>query len=76
FWDAQLASRVALADPAATREIPAALLQSTAMNGLAHCIEGLYSTARSPIASGLALDATSRFGSAMRELARDAQSDA
>ena len=76
FWDAQLASRVVLADPAATHEIPAALLLSTAMNGLAHCIEGLYSTARSPIASVLALDATRRFGSAMRELARDPQSEA
>lgn len=70
FWDAQLASRVVLADPSATREIPAALLLSTAMNGLAHCIEGLYSTAASPIASVLAIDATHRFGSAMRELAR------
>lgn len=76
FWDAQLASRVVLADPAATQDIPASLLLNTAMNGLAHCIEGLYSTARSPIASALALDATRRFGSAMRELAQEPHREA
>jgi alcohol dehydrogenase len=69
FWDAQLASRVVLLDPVANLEMPASVMLSTAMNGLAHCIEGLYSKGRSPISSVLALDAIERFDRAMRKLA-------
>jgi alcohol dehydrogenase class IV len=69
FWDAQLASRVILLDPAANLAMPASVMLSTGMNGLAHCIEGLYSKARSPIASVLALDGIARFDLAMRHVA-------
>lgn len=70
FWDAQLASRVVLADPAANLEWPAMLMLTTGMNGLAHCIEGLYSIARSPVTDALALDAMRRFGDALPAVAR------
>lgn len=69
FWDAQLASRVILLDPLANLEMPASVMLSTGMNGLAHCIEGLYSKGRSPIASVLALDGVAQFDRAMRRVA-------
>ncbi len=70
FWDAQLASRVVLLDPLANLATPAGIMLSTGMNGLAHCIEGLYSKGRSPIASVLALDAIVQFDHALRSVAR------
>ncbi len=70
FWDAQLASRVILLDPLANLATPASIMLSTGMNGLAHCIEGLYSKGRSPIASILALDGIVQFDQAMRHVAR------
>jgi alcohol dehydrogenase len=69
FWDAQLASRVILLDPAANLAMPASVMLSTGMNGLAHCIEGLYSKGRSPISSVLALDGIAQFDRAMRNVA-------
>lgn len=69
FWDAQLASRVILLDPLANVRIPASVMLSTGMNGLAHCIEGLYSKNRSPITGILALDGIVQFDRAMRHVA-------
>jgi alcohol dehydrogenase class IV len=69
FWDPRLASRIILIDAQANLEMPIAIMLSTAMNGLAHCIEGLYSTSSSPISSALALDGVVRFDNAIRALA-------
>jgi alcohol dehydrogenase class IV len=55
FWDTKLACRLIVLDPAANTEVPAALMAATAMNGFAHCAEGLYSRMRNPISEGLAL---------------------
>ena len=65
FSDVQLASRLVLIDPLANVQVPAALMLSTGMNGLAHCIEGLYSMERAPLARTLALDAIPRFFAAL-----------
>ena len=65
FTDLQLAARLVLIDPLANLEVPAALMCATGMNGLAHCIEGLYSSERSPLAETLALDAIDRFARAL-----------
>lgn len=65
FTDIQLAARLVLIDPRANLEVPAALMCATGMNGLAHCIEGLYSLERSPLAETLALDAMARFAEAL-----------
>lgn len=65
FSDPQLASRVVLLDAQANLEVPSALMLSTGMNGVAHCIEGLYSKERSPLAELLALDALRRFAKAL-----------
>jgi alcohol dehydrogenase len=65
FTDPQLASRVVLLDPQANLQVPASLMLSTGMNGVAHCIEGLYSLERSPLAELVALDALQRFAQAL-----------
>ena len=61
FTDPQLTSRVVLLDARANVEVPSSIMLSTGINGLAHCIEGLYSKERSPLAELLALDAMQRF---------------
>ncbi len=73
FTDVQLAARLVLIDPRANLEIPAALMCATGMNGLAHCLEGLYSMERSPLAETLALDAMARFAQALPAVHRDPQ---
>lgn len=65
FTDPQLASRVVLLDARANVAVPAPIMLATGMNGLAHCIEGLYSKERSPLAELLALDAMQRFALAL-----------
>jgi alcohol dehydrogenase len=55
FWDATLACRLIVLDPEANVQVPASLMASTAMNGFAHCAEGLYSRLRNPISEALAL---------------------
>jgi alcohol dehydrogenase class IV len=65
FTDIQLAARLVLIDPLANLEVPAALMCATGMNGLAHCIEGLYSLERSPLAETFALDAMARSARAL-----------
>ena len=55
FWDVKLASRLIVLDPKANVDVPAAIMAATAMNGFAHCAEGLYSRLRNPISEGLAL---------------------
>lgn len=69
FWDAQLASRVIFLDATANLATPASVMLSTGMNGLAHCIEGLYSKAGSPITNILALEGIVRFDRALRQVA-------
>jgi alcohol dehydrogenase len=60
-----------LVDPLANLEMPAAVMCATGMNGLAHCIEGLYSKERSPLAETIALDAMARFAHALPAVHRE-----
>lgn len=73
FTDPQLASRVVLLDPQANLQVPAILMLTTGMNGVAHCLEGLYSKERSPMAETLALDALQRFARALPQVHADPQ---
>jgi alcohol dehydrogenase len=73
FSDIQLAARLVLIDPRANLGVPAALMCATGMNGLAHCIEGLYSRERSPLTETIALEAMARFASALPAVHRDPQ---
>lgn len=71
FSDAKLACRVILIDPQLCLDVPAPLMLATGMNGLAHCIEGLYARTRSPMAEAVAQYAIPRFLAALPALARD-----
>ncbi|MBC7435386.1 MAG: iron-containing alcohol dehydrogenase [Bdellovibrionales bacterium] len=71
FTDPQLASRVVLLDPQANLDVPVALMLSTGMNGLAHCVEGLYSKVRSPLAEVLAIDGIARFARVLPAVRRN-----
>ena len=74
FTDVKLASRLIVIDPAANVCVPARLMLSTGMNGLAHCVEGLYSRVQTPITSALAKDGIARFMKALPAVAREPES--
>ncbi|WP_418315525.1 iron-containing alcohol dehydrogenase family protein [Piscinibacter sakaiensis] len=69
FTDPQLAARLIIIDPAASHDVPVALLLSTGINGLAHCLEGLYSSQRCPASTALALHAIALFNRCLPALA-------
>ena len=51
FADLKLAARLIVIDPAANTAVPASIMLATGMNGLAHCVEGLYSKMHTPVTS-------------------------
>jgi alcohol dehydrogenase len=55
IWDPKVAARLVILDPEAIRHTPWELLATTAVNGLAHCIEAVYSRLANPISEALAL---------------------
>ena len=71
FTDLKLASRLIVIDAAANVGVPARLMLSTGMNGLAHCVEGLYSKVRSPVSTALATVGIARFMKALPAVARE-----
>lgn len=52
--DPKLTPKVVLLDPIVLTEVPLWVLSTTAMNALAHCLEGLYSKTSQPISDALA----------------------
>jgi len=73
FWNRQVASRTVLIDPDLSNDIPLALMRYTAMNGLAHCFEGMYSRNRSLISDGIALQSIELFAQALTDEALSQQ---
>jgi alcohol dehydrogenase len=71
FSDPAVACRLIVFDPAANVSVPAPLMLSTGMNGLAHCLEGLYSKVRTPATTALALHAIGEFTWALPAVARE-----
>ncbi len=71
FTDPQLAARLIFIDPQANLCVPAALMLATGMNGLAHCLEGLYSKVRIPVSTALALHAIGLFFTALPAVAAE-----
>lgn len=65
FWNRSLSSTTVLIDPSLSRDIPIDLMRYTAMNGLAHCFEGMYSSNRSIISDAIALQSMELFALAM-----------
>lgn len=74
FWDLKLASRLIVIDAEANLSVPASLMLATGMNGLAHCVEGLYSKTRTPMTTALALHAIGLFAVALPGVAKWPQS--
>lgn len=71
FWDVKLASRLIVLDPEANVEVPAQIMASTAMNGFAHCAEGLYSRLRNPISDAIALHGIRLFTESLPAMVRE-----
>src|SRR5690606_19439656 len=67
FWNRELASTTVLIDPDLSADLPLELLRYTAMNGLAHCFEGMYSRNRSAISDGIALQSIELFAQALTD---------
>jgi len=65
FWNRRVSASTLLIDPELAQDVPLALLHQSAMNGIAHCLEGLYSTGRSPVSDALALQALGLFQQAL-----------
>ena len=60
--DARVLPRTIVYDPDLTLGLPAAVSAASAMNAIAHCVEGLWVSDRTPFLMALAADATRRFG--------------
>jgi len=58
-----------LLDPVLNAGVPERIVLDSGMNGLAHCLEGLYSRQRSPYATALALEGLARFAAALPAVA-------
>jgi alcohol dehydrogenase len=65
FWNRQVSSSAILIDPLMSQEVSMATLRYTAMNGIAHCLEGLYSRGRSVVSDGMAVQAVGLFQRAL-----------
>jgi alcohol dehydrogenase len=74
FSDVKLAARLILLDPEANTAVPAPIMLATGMNGLAHCIEGLYAKVRTPVTDAYCLHAIDLFLAALPEVKRAPQS--
>jgi alcohol dehydrogenase class IV len=74
FSDLKLAARLIVIDPAANTAVPASIMLATGMNGLAHCIEGLYAKLRTPVTDALARHAIELFLQALPRVAREPHS--
>ena len=59
--DARVLPRAIVYDPDLTLGLPAAVSAASAMNAIAHCVEGLWVSDRTPFLMALATDATRRF---------------
>jgi alcohol dehydrogenase len=67
YWNRQVAASCVLIDPALNDDVPMDVMRYTAMNGIAHCLEGLYSRGRSVVSDGMAVQAVGLFHRALCE---------
>jgi maleylacetate reductase len=61
--DVNVVPRTVIYDPKLTLELPAAVTAASAMNAIAHCVEGLWVRERTPVTVAYATEAMRRFGS-------------
>jgi maleylacetate reductase len=69
--DVAVLPRVIVYDPDLTLALPAAVSAASAMNAIAHCVEGLWVADRTPYLMALATDATRRFGAHLPRVIAD-----
>ncbi|WP_442593409.1 iron-containing alcohol dehydrogenase family protein [Parapusillimonas sp. JC17] len=67
FWNRNVAGKTVLIDPDLSLGVPIELMQYTAMNGIAHCLEGMYSRHRSILSDGIALQSLELFARALAD---------
>jgi maleylacetate reductase len=60
--DVKVLPRTIIYDPELTLSLPPAVSAASAMNAIAHCVEGLWVPDRTPFVMALASDAARRFG--------------
>lgn len=65
FWNRQVSAAAILIDPLMSGDVPLATMRYTAMNGIAHCLEGLYSKGRSIVSDGMAVQGLGLFQQAL-----------
>ena len=69
--DLAVLPRVIVYDPDLTLALPAAVSAASAMNAIAHCVEGLWVADRTPYLIALAIDAARRFGAHLPRVIAD-----
>ena len=75
--DTKVAPRTVIYDPELTLALPAAVTAASAMNAIAHCVEGLWLPERTPVTVAYATEAMRRFGAHLpRAVAHGADIDA
>ncbi|AOB33279.1 iron-containing alcohol dehydrogenase [Bordetella sp. H567] len=67
FWNRQVSAAAILIDPLMSQDVPLHTMRYTAMNGIAHCLEGLYSKGRSIVSDGMAVQAVALFRQALAQ---------
>jgi alcohol dehydrogenase len=65
FWNRQVSAATILIDPVLAGDVAMSTMRYTAMNGIAHCLEGLYSRGRSIVSDGMAVQAMGLFQRAL-----------
>jgi len=75
--DLKVAPRTIIYDPELTLALPAAVTAASAMNAIAHCVEGLWVAERTPVTVAYATEAMRRFGAHLpRAVAKGADVEA
>ena len=69
--DARVLPRTIIYDPDLSLDLPAAVSAASAMNAIAHCVEGLWIPDRTPFLMALATDAARRFAAHLPRVIAD-----
>lgn len=69
--DPKLVPKTIIYDPEVTLGLPAAVSAASGMNGIAHCIDGLWIDERTPVSLAMATDAMRRFGYSLPKVIAD-----
>jgi maleylacetate reductase len=64
--DLKVMSRTIIYDPDLTLALPPAVTAASAMNAMAHCVEGMWIPERTPVSAAFATEAMRRFGASLQ----------